>query len=138
MQAGRWFGFRPGYQDLVRLYIRRDSNVDLYEAFEALLMDEEAFRAELSQYAGFDEDDMPLLEPRQIPPLVSQHLPWLKPTARNKMWNAVIANNHAPVSDALASKYARATWWNAGRLDFSSHTMIGVAIQKRWVAMLKD
>ncbi|WP_418602141.1 Z1 domain-containing protein [Mycolicibacterium sp. SCSIO 43805] len=92
MQAGRWFGFRPGYQDLVRLYIRRDSNVDLYEAFEALLMDEEAFRAELSQYAGFDEDDMPLLEPRQIPPLVSQHLPWLKPTARNKMWNAVIAN----------------------------------------------
>jgi hypothetical protein len=33
---------------------------------------------------------MPLVEPRQIPPLVSQHLPWLKPTARNKMWNAVI------------------------------------------------
>lgn len=92
MQAGRWFGFRPGYQDLVRLYIRRDSQVDLYEAFEALLMDEEAFRAELSQYAGFDEHGMPMLEPRQIPPLVSQHLPWLKPTARNKMWNAVIAN----------------------------------------------
>lgn len=92
MQAGRWFGFRPGYQDLVRLYIRRDSHVDLYEAFEALLMDEEAFRAELSQYAGFDEHGMPMLEPRQIPPLVSQHLPWLKPTARNKMWNAVIAN----------------------------------------------
>ncbi|QGN34463.1 Z1 domain-containing protein [Microlunatus sp. Gsoil 973] len=92
MQAGRWFGFRPGYQDLVRLYIRRDSQVDLYEAFEALLMDEEAFRAELSQYAGFDEHGMPVLEPRQIPPLVSQHLPWLKPTARNKMWNAVIAN----------------------------------------------
>lgn len=92
MQAGRWFGFRPGYQDLVRLYIRRDSQVDLYEAFEALLMDEEAFRAELSQYAGFNEHGMPMLEPRQIPPLVSQHLPWLKPTARNKMWNAVIAN----------------------------------------------
>lgn len=92
MQAGRWFGFRPGYQDLVRLYIRRDSQVDLYEAFEALLLDEEAFRAELSQYAGFDENGMPMLEPRQIPPLVSQHLPWLKPTARNKMWNAVIAN----------------------------------------------
>ena len=55
-------------------------------------MDEEAFRAELGQYAGFDENGMPLLEPRQIPPLVSQHLPWLKPTARNKMWNAVIAN----------------------------------------------
>ncbi|MBD1320572.1 Z1 domain-containing protein [Gordonia hankookensis] len=92
MQAGRWFGFRPGYKDLARLYIRRDHDVDLYEAFEALLLDEEAFRAELRQYEGFDEQEMPLLEPRQIPPLVSQHLPWLKPTARNKMWNAVIAD----------------------------------------------
>lgn len=92
MQAGRWFGFRPGYQDLVRLYIRRDDKVDLYAAFEALLMDEEAFREELSRYAGLDENGMPVLEPRQIPPLVSQHLPWLKPTARNKMFNAVIAS----------------------------------------------
>ncbi|SDE55364.1 Z1 domain-containing protein [Glycomyces harbinensis] len=91
MQAGRWFGFRPGYQDLVRLYIRRDETVDLYDAFEALLLDEEAFRTELKQYEGFDEDGMPCIEPRQIPPLVSQHLPGLRPTARNKMWNAVIA-----------------------------------------------
>lgn len=91
MQAGRWFGYRPGYKDLVRLYIRRDVTVDLYDAFEALLFDEEGFREELRQYEGFDEDGMPRLEPRQIPPLVSQHLPWLKPTARNKMWNAVIA-----------------------------------------------
>ena len=91
MQAGRWFGFRPGYQDLVRLYIRRDEKIDLYEAFEALLMDEEAFREELRQYEGLDDDGMPIMEPRQIPPLVSQHLPWLRPTARNKMWNAVIA-----------------------------------------------
>ncbi len=90
MQAGRWFGFRPGYQDLVRLYIRRDETVDLYDAFEALLLDEEAFREELRQYEGFDDDGLPMVEPRQIPPLVSQHLPWLKPTARNKMWNAVI------------------------------------------------
>lgn len=90
MQAGRWFGFRPGYKDLVRLYIRRDAKVDLYEAFEALLLDEEAFREELRQYEGFDSDGLPLVEPRQIPPLVSQHLPWLRPTARNKMWNAVI------------------------------------------------
>ncbi len=90
MQAGRWFGFREGYRDLVRLYIRRDHKVDLYEAFEALLLDEEAFRDELGKYAGLDEDGKPLVEPRQIPPLVSQHLPWLKPTARNKMFNAVV------------------------------------------------
>ncbi len=90
MQAGRWFGFREGYRDLVRLYIRRDRKVDLYEAFEALLLDEEAFRDELGKYAGLDEDGKPIVEPRQIPPLVSQHLPWLKPTARNKMFNAVV------------------------------------------------
>ena len=90
MQAGRWFGFREGYRDLVRLYIRRDDHVDLYEAFEALLLDEEAFRDELGKYAGLDEDGKPIVEPRQIPPLVSQHLPWLKPTARNKMFNAVV------------------------------------------------
>ncbi|GEL24782.1 endonuclease [Pseudonocardia sulfidoxydans NBRC 16205] len=92
MQAGRWFGFRPGYQDLVRLYIRRDEVVDLHDAFEALLLDEEAFRDEVRQYHGFDEAGMPLLEPRQLPLLVSQHLPWLRPTARNKMWNAKITS----------------------------------------------
>lgn len=90
MQAGRWFGFREGYSDLVRLFIRRDDDLDLYEAFEALLLDEEAFREELAMYSGVDEDGKPLVEPRQIPPLVSQHLPWLKPTARNKMFNAVV------------------------------------------------
>jgi hypothetical protein len=91
MQAGRWFGFRSGYQDLVRLYIRSDAQVDLYGAFEALLMDEEAFREELRQFEGLDDEGRPLLEPWQIPPLVSQHLPWLRPTGRTKMWNAVIA-----------------------------------------------
>ncbi|MDV7991938.1 Z1 domain-containing protein [Rhodococcus sp. IEGM 1374] len=90
MQAGRWFGFRAGYRDLVRLYIRRDDKVDLYEAFEALLLDEESFREELTKYVGVDEDGRPIVEPRQIPPLVSQHLPWLKPSARTKMFNAVV------------------------------------------------
>ncbi|GAB2534512.1 Z1 domain-containing protein [Nocardia heshunensis] len=90
MQAGRWFGFRDGYRDLVRLYIRRDRKVDLYEAFEALLLDEEAFRDEIGKFAGLDEDGKPIMVPHQIPPLVSQHLPWLKPTNRNKMFNAVV------------------------------------------------
>lgn len=100
MQAGRWFGFRTGYRDLVRLYIRRDDRVDLYEAFEALLMDEESFRDELRRYEGMDEEGRPLVEPRHIPPMVSQHLPWLKPTARNKMWNAVM-ESRAPANSIL-------------------------------------
>lgn len=94
-QMGRWFGFRHGYRDLVRLYIDREAKftakkrVDLYKAFEAIALDEAAFRAQLARYAVWD-GDKPRVLPSQIPPLVSQHLPWLKPTARNKMFNAVL------------------------------------------------
>lgn len=80
MQMGRWFGFRPGYRDLVRLYIGRNEplgksgTVDLYEAFEAICRDEEDFRGQLARYAELI-DGKPQLTPAQIPPLVSQHLP---------------------------------------------------------------
>jgi len=95
MQMGRWFGFRPGYKDLVRLYIDRNSQsgkrtFDLYEAFEAMVRDEEDFRAELRRYATLSDDGRPLVTPRQIPPLVTQQLPWLQPTSRNKRYNAVL------------------------------------------------
>ncbi|MCB1295501.1 MAG: Z1 domain-containing protein [Gordonia sp.] len=92
MQAGRWFGFRPGYQDLVRLYILRTPGADMYEAFEGLLLDEESFRDQLKEYAGFDNNGQPRLTPSEVPLLVSQHLPWLRPVARNKMWRAVVTN----------------------------------------------
>ena len=95
MQAGRWFGFRDGYRDLVRLFIRRDPEdqprrVDLYEAFEGLMRDERALRLRLQEYEGFQDDGTPILEPWQVPPIVSQHLPYLRPTAPNKMFNAVV------------------------------------------------
>ena len=32
----------------------------------------------------------PRIRPIEIPPLVTQHLPWLLPTSRNKMFNAVL------------------------------------------------
>lgn len=94
-QMGRWFGFRKGYKDLVRLYIARQAKfgrnkeVDLYEAFESIALDETAFRDQLAKYSEW-EDDKPKVLPREIPPLVSQHLPWLMPTARNKMFNAML------------------------------------------------
>lgn len=93
-QMGRWFGFRPGYRELVRLYIARQAkfgrkDVDLYEAFESVALDETAFRKQLEKYAEWD-GDKPKVVPKEIPPLVSQHLPWLLPTARNKMFNARI------------------------------------------------
>lgn len=93
-QMGRWFGFRRGYEDLVRLYIARyakfgGKTFDLYEAFENVAQDEAAFRQQLEQYAEW-EGDKPRIRPLEIPPLVTQHLSWLKPTSRDKMFNAVI------------------------------------------------
>ncbi|MEV7790903.1 Z1 domain-containing protein [Streptomyces sp. NPDC087512] len=101
MQMGRWFGFRPGYRDLVRLYIgreepfSRDKSVDLYEAYEAVCRDEETFREQLAQYSVM-VDGEPQVTPVQIPPLVAQHLPWLKPSARNKMFNAELVEIRSP------------------------------------------
>jgi hypothetical protein len=94
MQMGRWFGFRKGYRDLVRVYIGRQervgrTDIDLYEAFEGVCRDEEEFRAQLARYS-MPEDGSPPLTPKQIPPLVHSHLPWLPPVAGNKRYNAVI------------------------------------------------
>jgi len=92
MQMGRWFGFRAGYKDLVRWFVgveepigKSGKTANLYLQFRALCRDEEALRSELTRYA----DDRSIL-PRQVPPLVHSHLPSLKPTAKNKMYNAVL------------------------------------------------
>ena len=95
MQMGRWFGFRRGYQDLVRLFIGtqepkgRGQTINLYEAFGAVCKDEEYFRQQLTRYASLEE---PRITPSLIPPLVPQHM--LRPTASNKMRNAVISSNN--------------------------------------------
>ncbi|GAB2900585.1 Z1 domain-containing protein [Neomicrococcus lactis] len=98
MQMGRWFGYRPGYRDLVRLFIGRNVPIstnsaktyDLFEAFESIVQDEERFREQLRQFAEVDEFGMPQVRPIEIPPLVFQSMPWLRPTARNRMYNAEI------------------------------------------------
>jgi hypothetical protein len=89
MQMGRWFGFRAGYKDLVRLFIgvkeqRQRKEIDLYEYYSAVCRDEEALRSELLRYSREG------LLPYQVPPLVHQHLPGLRPTSKNKMFNAEI------------------------------------------------
>jgi hypothetical protein len=100
MQMGRWFGFRRGYNDLVRLYIGRKEpdgkkTIDLYKAFEAIVRDEEAFRSQLRRYSQLVEG-IPQITPRDIPPLVSQHLPTIKPSAPNKMFNAELVLLRSP------------------------------------------
>ncbi|WP_405060307.1 Z1 domain-containing protein [Kribbella sp. NBC_01505] len=84
MQMGRWFGFRPGYRDLVRLFV----TPDVRDAFEAACRDEQEFRSELRQYAVMF-DGRPNLRPIDIQPLVTRH--GLRPTAANKMYNARLA-----------------------------------------------
>lgn len=92
MQMGRWFGYREGYRDLVRLYIGTEEprgkkdTINLYDAFRGVCDDEEEFRAQLSRYSRLAGDER--LTPRQVPPLVPSHM--LQPSARNKMYNATL------------------------------------------------
>jgi hypothetical protein len=94
MQMGRWFGYRPHYDDLVRLFISRNAPkgsgvIDLYELFESMCRDEASFRMELRKYreAGFNGRR---LLPGQIPPLVQVRNSKMMPAGRNHMWNAVL------------------------------------------------
>jgi hypothetical protein len=89
MQMGRWFGFRRGYRDLVRLFITSD----VKDEFEAACRDEQQFRSELRQYAEV-ADGRPLVTPYDIPPLVMRH--GLRPTAANKMYNAQLVERRTP------------------------------------------
>ncbi len=90
MQMGRWFGFRRGYRDLVRLFIGtqvpagRKATADLYEMFESICMDEERFRKRIGLYSR----ENPPIRPIQVPPLVPMGM--LIPTQKNKMYNAQI------------------------------------------------
>jgi len=100
MQVGRWFGFRRGYKDLVRLYVGRQEpdgkkgTMDMYLAFKSICRDEEAFRDDLRKYA--DPKSSPRIRPVAVPPLVPSHL--LPPTAANKMWHAKIQHQNLGAS----------------------------------------
>jgi hypothetical protein len=129
MQMGRWFGFRPGYRDLVRLFIGSKERkgrvlVDLYEAFGAVCRDEEALRAELLKYSKGQ------ITPKQVPPLVRQHLPQLPPTSKNKMFNAEIRSRDfaSEWTEKASTPVGRAGAHNlelAGELLKGSHLEVG-------------
>jgi len=103
MQMGRWFGFRPDYRDLVRLY----TTADLHAMFAAACQDEEYLRDELRRYSIFSADGTPQLTPREVPPLIAQHRPDLRPTGRNKMWNAQLAEKRSPGQPMEPVAYAK-------------------------------
>lgn len=114
LQMGRWFGYRGGYSDLVRLYISRNEKhgrayLDVYKAFEAICQDEEAFRGELRRYAVPNPDGS-RLTPKDIPPLVQNTHPMLKPDQPNKMWNARLTSRNFGFSRR---------WWGGSSIDAS-------------------
>jgi hypothetical protein len=102
LQMGRWFGYRPGYRDLVRVYLAtntalsKNQLVNLYDAFNSMAETEAEFRQQLSLYSEWN-GDVPGITPEEVVPLVQQSLPWLKPTAPNKMYNARIVSQQTAV-----------------------------------------
>ena len=81
MQMGRWFGYRPGYLDLCRLY----TTSDLEEWFQHITDAGEELRAEFDHMAAIGGT------PRQYGLKVRAH-PVLLVTSRVKMQNATVLN----------------------------------------------
>jgi hypothetical protein len=138
MQMGRWFGFRRGYQDLVRWFVgtkepvgKTKKTVNLYLQFRALCRDEEAFRAELEKYA--DEGN---IKPIQVPPLVSSHMPSLRPTAGNKMYNAVLT--HKDFGGKWTEKVAVSIAKRAQNLHLAGALLASVDKRNVDLSLVKD
>ena len=93
MQMGRWFGFRRGYRDLVRVFlgVNEARGADLVSLFKQICLMEEQFRQEVRRYLR--DQHGPKITPRQIPPLISV-VGQLPPTSRNKMFNARIESKN--------------------------------------------
>ena len=76
LQMGRWFGYRPNYYDLTRIYVDKQ----MEEKFAELARVEEELRADLRKYA--EEPDPPT--PIELKPIIRRH-PTMAVTSRMKM-----------------------------------------------------
>lgn len=76
LQMGRWFGFRPGYHDLTRIYVE----APMADQFAALARIEDDLRADLKKYA--QEPDPPT--PLEVLPRIRVH-PIMAVTSPMKM-----------------------------------------------------
>ena len=116
LQMGRWFGFRPGYEDLPRIWMQPS----LAEEFKFLALVEEEIRQDMHHMERMN------VTPRELGVRVRAHPGRLAIVARNKMQRAdivrvsysgqrlqtfifdetnpeVIADNHQSVLDFLAA-----------------------------------
>ena len=78
LQMGRWFGYRPGYEDLPRIWMP----ADLAEDFEFLALVEEEIRQDMRHMERMG------VTPRELGVRVRAHPGRLEITARNKMHHA--------------------------------------------------
>lgn len=95
MQMGRWFGYRAGYRDLVRLWISRNepakpNPIDIYDRYQTVCIDEENLRRKFAEWYGTVLPDGSKINPLMIRPLIELSDVSLLPVAKNKMWNTVL------------------------------------------------
>lgn len=106
MQMGRWFGFRRGYDDLVRLYVATDARQgkgfrDIVDDFVEACWVEEVLRNHLAVYAAGPTRVLP----RELPPTIA-YSQSLAPTARNKMRSAKLVGVLLPGNRSSPTKTA--------------------------------
>lgn len=92
MQMGRWFGYRAGYQDLVRLWISRNepakpNPIDIYDRYQSVCIDEEKLRRRFREWYEERLPDGTKITPLMVRPLIELSDVSLLPVAKNKMWN---------------------------------------------------
>jgi len=95
MQMGRWFGFRRGYQDLVRIFLGvregRHGTTDLVSLFKQVCLMEQRFRQEITRYVR--SPGTRRITPYEVPPLISV-VGELPPTSKNKMFNSEVKSRN--------------------------------------------
>ena len=118
MQMGRWFGYRPGYEDLCRVHLSQDS-IDWYSHIA------EASEELRQQIKRMRRDN---LSPKQFGLYVKAHPDRLLITAPNKMRNSerieisqnysgdLIESHILPVDDSINRENEEliADYWNEG------------------------
>lgn len=85
LQMGRWFGYRKGYEDLVRIY----TNDTLWRQFKDLAIVELEFRESILEMIN----EVPSKTPKEFAVAVRQIL-GLLPTAKNKLGAAILEKHY--------------------------------------------
>jgi hypothetical protein len=94
MQMGRWFGYRDGYRDLLRLWC----SPDVADAYQKATLATEEVREDIKQM------NRQLMKPRDFGMKVAAY-PGLMPTAKNKMRLGVTITHKVSFSDKKRETY---------------------------------